>query len=82
MFKKKYPLYYTTNELKRRRTMTDGEGKSSFFFCPRGIRNCSLFFNFFGLKISCPPAAVPPRLFVFKSISAVTLHYLKQITIS
>jgi len=31
MFKKKYTLYYTTNELKRRRTMTDGEGKSSFF---------------------------------------------------
>lgn len=27
-----YPLYYTTNELKRRRTVTDGEGKSSFCF--------------------------------------------------
>lgn len=71
MSKKKYPLYYTTNELKRRRTMTDGKGKSSFFFA-RGIKNCSLFFNFFGLKILCPPAALPLRRFVFKSISVVT----------
>lgn len=80
MFKKKYPLYYTTNELKRRRTMTDGKGKSSFFsLAESGIVLYFLIFSDLKYCVRRPPCRCGG---LFLKAFLQLLHYLKQITIS